>query len=66
MDQVCELIGNAVPPRYAKIAGREIVAALRRRAGSHTRVVDEHMAGQRRDSEDDLRSSLSVGADVPG
>ena len=34
MDLVCELIGNAVPPRYAKIAGRQIVAALRRRAGA--------------------------------
>ena len=28
MDAVCEMIGNAVPPRYAKIAGYAVIAAL--------------------------------------
>jgi DNA (cytosine-5)-methyltransferase 1 len=32
MDAVCDLIGNAVPPLYAELAGREILAALKKRA----------------------------------
>src|SRR5262249_20484712 len=31
MDHVCDLIGNAVPPLYAKIAGRAVYAALDKR-----------------------------------
>lgn len=31
MDHVCELIGNAVPPLYAKAAGRAVQRALKRR-----------------------------------
>ena len=31
IDAVCGLIGNAVPPLYAKQAGKEILAALRKR-----------------------------------
>jgi DNA (cytosine-5)-methyltransferase 1 len=30
MDAVCELIGNAVPPRYAKIAGGAVLSAIER------------------------------------
>lgn len=29
MDAVCDLIGNAVPPLYAKLAGRRLLAAIR-------------------------------------
>ncbi len=29
MEAVCELIGNAVPPRYAYAAGKAIIAALK-------------------------------------
>jgi DNA (cytosine-5)-methyltransferase 1 len=29
MDAVCDLIGNAVPPRYAKLVGKVVLAALR-------------------------------------
>ncbi len=29
MDAVCDLIGNAVPPVYARLVGRQILAALR-------------------------------------
>jgi hypothetical protein len=28
MDAVCGLIRNAVPPLYAKLAGREVLAAV--------------------------------------
>jgi DNA (cytosine-5)-methyltransferase 1 len=31
MDAVCDMIGNAVPPLYAKLAAREILAAIRSR-----------------------------------
>jgi site-specific DNA-cytosine methylase len=31
MDAVCDLIGNAVPPLYAKLAAREVLAAIKRR-----------------------------------
>ena len=31
MEAVCELIGNAVPPLYAKIAGKAVMAALKNR-----------------------------------
>jgi DNA (cytosine-5)-methyltransferase 1 len=31
MDAVCELIGNAVPPLYAKLAGKKVMAALKQR-----------------------------------
>ncbi len=31
MDAVCDLIGNAVPPLYAKLAGKAVLATLRRR-----------------------------------
>jgi DNA (cytosine-5)-methyltransferase 1 len=31
MDAVCNMIGNAVPPRYAKLAGKKILTALRER-----------------------------------
>jgi DNA (cytosine-5)-methyltransferase 1 len=31
MDAVCDLIGNAVPPLYAKLAGKEVLAALKKR-----------------------------------
>lgn len=30
MDAVCDLIGNAVPPRYAKLAGKAVLAALQK------------------------------------
>jgi DNA (cytosine-5)-methyltransferase 1 len=30
MDAVCDMIGNAVPPLYAKLAGREVLKALGR------------------------------------
>ncbi|HNQ23041.1 MAG TPA: DNA cytosine methyltransferase [Phycisphaerae bacterium] len=30
MDAVCNLIGNAVPPLYAKLAGKAVLAALRK------------------------------------
>lgn len=33
MDAVCEMIGNAVPPLYAKLAARQILAALQARGG---------------------------------
>ena len=28
MDAVCDLIGNAVPPLYAKLAAKEVLAAI--------------------------------------
>jgi DNA (cytosine-5)-methyltransferase 1 len=28
MDAVCDLIGNAVPPLYAKLVGKQVLAAL--------------------------------------
>lgn len=31
MDAVCDLIGNAVPPLYAKLAGRAVLGTLRQR-----------------------------------
>lgn len=31
MDAVCDMIGNAVPPKYAEAAGKAVIAALRRR-----------------------------------
>ncbi|NOZ11731.1 MAG: DNA cytosine methyltransferase [Gammaproteobacteria bacterium] len=31
MDAVCDLIGNAVPPLYAKLAGKEVLAAIEKR-----------------------------------
>jgi DNA (cytosine-5)-methyltransferase 1 len=31
MDAVCDLIGNAVPPRYAKLAGKAVLTVLRQR-----------------------------------
>jgi DNA (cytosine-5)-methyltransferase 1 len=31
MDAVCDLIGNAVPPLYAKLAAKEVLAAIKRR-----------------------------------
>lgn len=31
MDAVCNLIGNAVPPLYAKLAAKEVLAAIKRR-----------------------------------
>ena len=31
MDAVCELIGNAVPPRYAKLVGRQMLDGIRTR-----------------------------------
>lgn len=34
MEAVCRLIGNAVPPLYAKRAGQSVMAALRGREGS--------------------------------
>lgn len=34
IDAVCELIGNAVPPPYAKIAGKTVLAALRTSPGT--------------------------------
>jgi DNA (cytosine-5)-methyltransferase 1 len=36
IDAVCELIGNAVPPLYAKLAGKQLLAAIRR----HCRLKD--------------------------
>lgn len=36
IDRVCELIGNAVPPLYAKAAGRAIYAALEAREQAET------------------------------
>ena len=38
MDAVCDLIGNAVPPLYAKLAGEELLAALRDRGGKTGRA----------------------------
>ncbi len=32
IDQVCDLIGNAVPPLYARLAGTQIMRAIRNRA----------------------------------
>lgn len=32
IDAVCEMVGNAVPPLYAKLAARSVLAALRQRA----------------------------------
>jgi len=32
MDAVCNLIGNAVPPRYAKLVAQRVLAALNKRA----------------------------------
>jgi site-specific DNA-cytosine methylase len=29
MDAVCDLIGNAVPPKYAKIAAKRVLSTLR-------------------------------------
>ena len=37
MDAVCELIGNAVPPTYAKLAGRKLLVA-----------IEEHCSRKRR------------------
>lgn len=31
MDAVCDLIGNAVPPLYAKLAAKEVLAAIKKR-----------------------------------
>jgi DNA (cytosine-5)-methyltransferase 1 len=36
MDAVCDLIGNAVPPLYAKLAAKELLAAIK----EHTRGKD--------------------------
>ncbi len=38
MEAVCELIGNAVPPRYAKAAGKAILAALKVHGGRGNKV----------------------------
>jgi DNA (cytosine-5)-methyltransferase 1 len=38
IEKVCDLIGNAVPPRYAQLAGRKILKA----------VVDRHRRSQRK------------------
>ena len=35
MDAVCDMIGNAVPPRYAKVVGQTILRTLRSRRGQH-------------------------------
>lgn len=37
MDQVCELIGNAVPPRFARIVGRQIRKSLEAHRGGLAR-----------------------------
>jgi len=37
MDRVCELIGNAVPPRFAKIAGRQIRKSMEDHSGALAR-----------------------------
>jgi len=31
IDNVCELIGNAVPPHYAKLAGRQVLKSIRKK-----------------------------------
>lgn len=31
IDTVCELIGNAVPPLYAKLAAKEVLAIIKER-----------------------------------
>ncbi|HOD83670.1 MAG TPA: DNA cytosine methyltransferase [Phycisphaerae bacterium] len=36
MDAVCELIGNAVPPLYAKVAGRRVLSAIREHRARET------------------------------
>lgn len=49
MDAVCNLIGNAVPPLYARIAGKAIKAAIKARHSQRTRakVKNESVAGKR-------------------
>lgn len=39
MDAVCNLIGNAVPPRYAKLAARKVLATLNKRAHQKVSVI---------------------------
>jgi len=47
MDAVCAMIGNAVPPLYAKLAGKAILDALRKRGISRQEGdVNEQMAGK--------------------
>jgi DNA (cytosine-5)-methyltransferase 1 len=33
IESVCDLIGNAVPPLYARLVGRQIMKAIRKRGG---------------------------------
>ena len=45
MEAVCRLVGNAVPPLYAKRVGHSVMTALRRRAGSQLARIS-HKWGQ--------------------
>ena len=38
MDQVCQMIGNAVPPLFAKIAGKRIRSSLEAHYGTLART----------------------------
>jgi site-specific DNA-cytosine methylase len=39
MDAVCEMIGNAVPPLYARLAAGQVLAALKAREGKMNKAV---------------------------
>jgi DNA (cytosine-5)-methyltransferase 1 len=39
MDAVCDMIGNAVPPLYAKLAGGQVLAALEARRGKKGKAM---------------------------
>ena len=48
-DAVCGLIGNAVPPRYAKLAGKQVMSAVAaRNSRKEHEGKDEQMARRRR------------------
>lgn len=47
MDAVCDLIGNAVPPHYAKLAGKSVLVALREQVTEGRGRRGESLAGKR-------------------
>lgn len=47
MDAVCDLIGNAVPPHYAKLAGKAVLAALQEQVTKRRGRRRESLAGKR-------------------
>ena len=45
MDAVCDMIGNAVPPLYAKLAAKRVLSAIKSQDGGAGRGSHEPMAG---------------------